>query len=96
MTVIILQWNARSIIAKGQEVKKFITDLTTLPDFICVQETQLKPQVNFIIPGYKTVSKDKIVTNWVAYKEIKQTHKQNALHSALHYEEIHKVMCGIC
>lgn len=80
MTIIILQWNARSIIANGQEFKKFINDLPTLPDIICVQETWLKPQLNFVRPGYKTIVEDRIVTsaggcatfvkNGVAYREI--------------------------
>lgn len=35
----IVQWNARSLSANGQEFKKMIRDLINLPDVICVQET---------------------------------------------------------
>ena len=39
MVISILQWNARSLIANGQELKKFISDLQDKPSIICVQET---------------------------------------------------------
>lgn len=55
----ILQWNARSLI----EFKRFVYQLAVLPDIICVQETWLHPQLNFIIPGYKLVRKDRIGSN---------------------------------
>lgn len=51
----ILQWNARSLIANGQEFKRFVHQLTVLPEMICIQEMWLHPQVNLIIPGYRQV-----------------------------------------
>ncbi|KAI7808137.1 hypothetical protein IRJ41_016520 [Triplophysa rosa] len=59
MVLLIFQWNARSLIANGQEFKKFISDLGKKPDIICVQETWLKPQLNFVLQGYEVIRKDK-------------------------------------
>lgn len=59
----ILQWNARSLIANGQELKRFVYQLAVLPDITCIQETWLRPQLNFCIPGYKLVRKDRVGTN---------------------------------
>lgn len=39
MVLSILQWNARSLIANGQELKQFIEESPVKPDIICVQET---------------------------------------------------------
>lgn len=36
MVFVILQWNARSLIANGQEFKKYVIDLEIKPDVICV------------------------------------------------------------
>lgn len=33
----ILQWNARSHIANGQEFKKFVDELDKKPEVICIQ-----------------------------------------------------------
>lgn len=43
--IIILQWNARSLISNGLEFKKYISDLGDRPHIICIQETWLKPQI---------------------------------------------------
>lgn len=43
MMVCILQWNARSLIANGQEFKRLIRDCENKPDFLCIQETWMKP-----------------------------------------------------
>ncbi|XP_053536655.1 uncharacterized protein LOC124628232 [Ictalurus punctatus] len=59
MILVILQWNARSLIANGQEFKKFVTDLLDKPQVICVQETWLKPQLDFVIYGYTTIRNDR-------------------------------------
>lgn len=58
--VCILQWNARSLVANGQEFKKFIKDLEDKPDLLCVQETWLKPCLDYSIPGYVCFRKDRI------------------------------------
>ena len=36
---ILLQWNAQSIIAHGNELKNYIYNLQDKPDIICVQES---------------------------------------------------------
>lgn len=59
LMVSILQWNARSLIANGQEFKKLIRDLENKPDFLCIQETWLKPCLDFVIPGYTCLRKDR-------------------------------------
>lgn len=51
MVISILQWNARSLIANGQEFKKFISDLQDKPSVICIQETWLRAKWDFIIQG---------------------------------------------
>ena len=59
MVLILLQWNARSLIANGQEFKKYIDNLRQKPNVICIQETWLKPQLDFIIKGYAAVRRDR-------------------------------------
>ncbi len=59
MVLLIFQWNARSLIANGQEFKKLISDLENKSDIICVQETWLKPQLNFVLQGYVVIRKDR-------------------------------------
>ena len=62
MTLSILQWNARSLIANGQESKHFIEEIDVKPNIICIQETWLKPSLEFIIHGYTAVRKDRDTT----------------------------------
>ena len=62
MTLSILQWNARSLIANGQELKHFIEEIDVKPNIICIQETWLKPSLEFIIHGYTAVRKDRDTT----------------------------------
>lgn len=59
MVFVILQWNARSLISNGQEFKHFIANCDVYPDVICIQETWLKPQLNFMIRWYETIRKDR-------------------------------------
>ena len=54
----VMQWNAQSIIAHGLEFKNFIHTCDFKPDIICLQETFLKPILNFKIPGYDICRKD--------------------------------------
>lgn len=70
--VILLQWNARSLLANGQEFKHFVNTLVEKPDIICVQETWLKPNLDFIIYGYLKVggvlhlsNREFHIDNWV-------------------------------
>lgn len=59
LIVLILQWNARSLIANGQDFKKFVLSRKERPDIICVQETWLKPRLDFILYGYVAVRRDR-------------------------------------
>lgn len=53
-----LQWNARSLVANGQELKRFIFELETKPEIICIVETWLKPHLNFVLNGYVCERRD--------------------------------------
>lgn len=55
----ILQWNARSLIANGQELKYFIDNFNEKPKLVCIQETWLKAELSFVIPGYVALRKDR-------------------------------------
>jgi len=55
----ILQWNARSLIGNGQELKRFVDDFREAPDLICIQETWLKPCLDFVIPGFECLRLDR-------------------------------------
>ena len=78
MLLIILQWNARSLIANGQEFKKYIDKLKEKPNIICVQETWLKPDIDCIIKGYTAIRRDRgkgrgggvptFIQNGISYK----------------------------
>ena len=59
MVFLILQWNARSLIANGQEFKTYIYQLKEKPDVICIQETWLKTHLDFIIGGYSAIRQDR-------------------------------------
>ncbi len=54
----ILQWNARSLIANGQEFKKVVDELEVLPDVMCLQETWLRTHLEFVTPGYNSIRCD--------------------------------------
>jgi len=60
MVIHVMQWNARSLVANGQEFKKFVLDLDHKPSIICVQESWLKPNLQFTLPGYKSIRKDRV------------------------------------
>lgn len=49
LMLVVLQWNARSLVVNGQEVKHYVDNLAVKPDVICVQETWLKPRLDFVI-----------------------------------------------
>lgn len=55
----LLQWNARSLIANGQEFKKFVVESEVKFDIVCIQETWLRPHLDFILPGYESVRFDR-------------------------------------
>lgn len=55
----ILQWNARSLVANGQKLKRFADAFEDKPDLMGVQETWLKPCLDFVIAGYENVRIDR-------------------------------------
>jgi len=55
----LLQWNARSLIANGQEFKKFVEESEEKLDIICIQETWLRPHLDYNLPGYESVRSDR-------------------------------------
>ena len=52
MTTIILQWNARSVVAHHPFLKRHISTSATIPDAICIQETFLHDQLMFAMKNY--------------------------------------------
>ena len=56
----ILQWNARSLVANGQELKHYIREMNGKPDILCIQETFLKPILDFVIYGYVGIRRDRL------------------------------------
>lgn len=59
MVFAILQWNARSLCSNGQEFKKYIEERSEKPNVICVQETWLRPHLDFILHGYVAIRRDR-------------------------------------
>ncbi|KAG5832008.1 hypothetical protein ANANG_G00286560 [Anguilla anguilla] len=59
VAMLILQWNARSLIANGQDFKKFIYSQKEKPDLLCIQESWLKPSLDFRINGYVAIRQDR-------------------------------------
>ena len=53
--MLLLQWNARSLVANGQDFKKCVASREEKPDLICIQESWLKPNLYFVIYGYVSV-----------------------------------------
>ncbi len=60
IVMLLLQWNARSLIANGQDFKQFIASRREKPDIICVQESWLKPNLDFIIYGYVAIRQNRV------------------------------------
>jgi len=60
MSFLLLHWNARSLIANGQEFKKHISEMDKAPDIICIQETWLNYSLDFKINGYVVERKDRV------------------------------------
>ena len=59
LMVVLLQWNARSLLANGQEFKHFVRELEVRPDVICIQESWLRPNLDFVLYGYTGVRRDR-------------------------------------
>ena len=43
----------------GQELKRFVTEFKEALELICIQETWLKPCLDFAIPGYECLTLDR-------------------------------------
>lgn len=82
MVLIILQWNARSLIANGQEFKNYVDNQCVKPNVICIQETWMIPKLEFSIKGYSSVRRDRengkgggvitFIQKGIQYREIKR------------------------
>lgn len=59
MGLIILHWNAHSLISNGQELKQYVSTCSHPPQVICIQETWLIPEIDFRIPGYTSIRQDR-------------------------------------
>lgn len=59
MVFLTLQWNARSLIANGQEFKRYIHNLNKKPEVLCIQETWVKPNLDFVLKGYNGIRCDR-------------------------------------
>lgn len=59
LMLFVLQWNAQSIRAHGDEFKKGVADFHHHPDVICIQETWLSKQKTYSLPGYEFIRKDR-------------------------------------
>lgn len=55
--LVILQWNARSVVNKRDELMLLISEHN--PHIISISETWLSSGQNFIIPGYRVSRKDR-------------------------------------
>ena len=92
----IISWNANSIRAHCHQLKLFIDNAIIKPQIICIQETWLKKQSNFSIPGYtiETKSRDEgrgggvatFVKEGVAYSRHTELEKEGveAVVTAIH------------
>ncbi len=58
LMILLLQWNTRSLLANGQEFKKYVDELSSKPGIICVQETWLRLHLDFRLAGYASVRCD--------------------------------------
>ena len=84
----ILQWNARSLIANGQELKRFLNEVKDALELICIQETWLKPCLDFVIPGYECLRLDRSDRSgggWATFVK-----------NGLQYRKVDVCSCGEC
>lgn len=82
MVLIISQWNARSLIANGQELKNDVDNQSVKPNVICIQETWMIPKLDFSIKGYSSIRRDgengkgggviTFIQKGIQYREIKR------------------------
>ena len=56
----IMQWNARSIVARKPELERFLSNRAKLPDVLCIQESHLHKNIKrFCIHGYTMERSDR-------------------------------------
>lgn len=48
LIMLILQWNARSLLANGQDFKNFVNNRSEKPDIVCVQESGIKSSFSLV------------------------------------------------
>ncbi len=51
ITISILQWNSSSLIANGQDLKLFMYGQKIKSDLMCIKESWLKPNLDFLLRG---------------------------------------------
>jgi len=56
----VLQWNCNGIIKHQNELRNHVCRNSNKYDIICLQETSLKPDKKFNIPGYIAVRRDRV------------------------------------
>ena len=57
--LLILQWNCRSIQSNIEEFKQYVSNLSTQPDIICLQETFLRAPFNISLQNYDIIRYDR-------------------------------------
>ena len=57
--VVILQWNARSLLVNGQGFKFYLAGIGVKPDVVCIQETWLRPELDLVVQWYVIVRLDR-------------------------------------
>lgn len=58
-TTTIVQWNANGLAAHARELKNFVASAANPPEVLCIQETFLKTEKQFVFHGYNVVRKDR-------------------------------------
>lgn len=48
LIMLIIQWNARGLLANGQDFKNFVNNRREKPDVVCVQDSGIKPSFSLV------------------------------------------------
>lgn len=59
----LLQWNGNGLRAHHNEFRALLASPDFHVDIICLEETFLKPGINYYLPGYQVIRKDRIGQN---------------------------------
>ena len=100
----ILQWNCRSLLAPGRqgELRHFISEVTTPPSIICLQETHLNKGDSFSFPGYNAVLRCRdgpnrgggvatLIANGLSYTELETPKEVEAVSIQIKLTSKHKL-----